>query len=151
MSVVAKDTGNSVNRSSDEIAVSILLEDVNDCAPQFLHSSYVLSTPENRPPGVDECSGPRPLSARDRDLGGGHWLYETSSPAFSVNAKTGEIRTKVLLDREAKSVYEFIVRVVDQDDSSLFTSAMIVVNVLDANDNRPKIVFPSQHHIVTLV
>ena len=129
----------------------ILLEDLNDSAPEFDFPVYTFSTPENKQADLFACSGLHQLSATDKDLGRGMWFYETDSPVFSVNSLTGEIRTKVQLDRETKGRYDFIVRVVDADDNSLFSTARIIVNIEDENDHRPEIVFPTSNHIITLV
>ena len=57
---------------------------------------------------------------------------------FSVNRDTGELLATGELDREERDLYKFKVVARDAfDPFALFTTADVIVKVLDVNDNRP--------------
>ncbi|VDK23952.1 unnamed protein product, partial [Taenia asiatica] len=64
---------------------------------------------------------------------------------FAVNPTTGEITTKMNLDREVNAVYEFFVTAEDSSSSKRLTAtAKVIVELLDINDNDPKFIYPTQ-------
>ncbi|CAL1526834.1 unnamed protein product [Lymnaea stagnalis] len=57
---------------------------------------------------------------------------------FSIDADTGDILTKQMLDREEKSIYNFTVSATDNGGKMGF--ATVVIRVRDENDNVPKFI-----------
>ena len=64
---------------------------------------------------------------------------------FSINEKTGQICTKVPLDREQKSSYEFLI---SADDGKFRSLVPLIVQVTDENDSPP--VFEQSKYQLTL-
>jgi len=81
---------------------------------------------------VDEDSGPNALltySIGDAVAGN----------VFEIDSATGAVRTRVVLDREVRSVYEFVVSVRDSGSPSLTAESDVTVTVYvdDINDTPP--------------
>ena len=63
--------------------------------------------------------------------------------AFSINEKTGQICTRVPLDREQKSTYEFLITA---DDGKFRSVVPLTVLILDEND-QPPVFEQSKYHL----
>lgn len=125
--------------------------DVNDNRPAFVRRSYAGNVSEASPPGsyvVDSSSdalhAPLVVRATDSDSGLNALLVYriTDSPAqavFKVDAATGAIRTKVVLDRELRAVYQFSVQVSDSGvpSRSAEVEADVIIFIDDVNDSPP--------------
>ena len=163
--VVVEDMGSPVRSSTSK--ATIIINDVNDCAPVFSHESYVFELPENRPRG--ETVGM--VQATDEDIGtNGEIFYEIiptyddhdmwknnnydndnhlknsdyARKLFSIDSTSGHILSSATFDRELKSSYHFQVKAVDKSfDNPLSSSCFITVVVTDENDNYPVINHPS--------
>ena len=139
LNITVQDQGAPVIKSSSSL-LHIIVEDVNDNAPQFIKSTFSFFFPENTPKGTPVVT----LNATDPDLGlNGQVTYflESSHAAqdFSLNPLTGLLTVASALDREAKEFYDLTVKAVDSDPVlPLASYAVVRVRVLDVNDVEPQ-------------
>ena len=140
LNVTVFDMG-SPQRSSS-LLFHIDIEDVNDNAPEFERSSYLVNVPEDAALGSVLMT----VSAHDRDDGNnGRVVYHlaTGSDLFSINSATGEIRVSAALDRETTAVHHVVLVAVDRsNESPLSGTSTLTVRVDDVNDNPPTFVPP---------
>jgi len=140
LNVTVFDMG-SPQRSSS-LVVQVDIEDVNDNAPVFERTSYIVSVLEDAALGSVLVT----MSAHDRDVGdNGRIIYHLAaeSDLFSVNSATGEIRVSASLDRETDAVHEVVVVAVDRShEAPLSGTSTLIVRVDDVNDNSPLFVPP---------
>ena len=98
--------------SHSRVATVVLnVIDDNDEVPTFIRSSYTFHVPENRSPG----STVGRIRATDADLSAQHRtvfysLEGHDSRAFRVSAQTGELYSRVSLDRETQPTWRFRAR-----------------------------------------
>ncbi|GFO09372.1 protocadherin-11 x-linked [Plakobranchus ocellatus] len=141
-------------RNQGSANVSITIEDINDNQPKFTRKVFTIRTPE------EVEGGPRiigELSATDPDAGlNGQLEYHFTASldgadrAFSV-LPNGSIQSSDRLDREERVNYSFSVMVRDKGNPPLMSSANVVIDIIDINDNSPMILFPrSQNHTVLI-
>ncbi|XP_072276680.1 cadherin EGF LAG seven-pass G-type receptor 3 isoform X2 [Pyxicephalus adspersus] len=141
LAVVAKDNG--IPQKSDTAYVEIMVNDVNDNAPQFLNSQYHGIVSEDAPPFTSVLQ----ISATDRDShANGRVQYtfqngEDGDGDFTIEPTSGIIRTVRKLDRESVPFYELTAYAVDRGMPPLRSPVRIQVAVQDVNDNAP--VFPA--------
>ncbi|XP_033990006.1 protocadherin alpha-13-like isoform X3 [Trematomus bernacchii] len=127
------------------IHVNVL--DVNDNTPSFSKTLYKARVKENAQAGSLVIQ----LSATDLDEGDngrlGYYFVKRGNfnPAdmFNINAQSGEITVKDILDFEAQSAYEIHVQAKDQGFLPRSASGKLLVEVVDVNDNAPEIVVTS--------
>ncbi len=140
LSVRASDNGNP--QLSDETDVEISVLDVNDNKPRFSKSVYSGHLSENAAVGTKVLR----VTANDLDQrDNGKITFELGEGsdvgfAFVIDKISGDIRSNVTLDREAKADYEFTVLARDGGNPPLYGQAMVKIDVLDVNDNPPKFV-----------
>lgn len=133
---------------SDNETVSLEILDVNDNAPVFPQSYYLIHLPENNEPGELLCS----LTAHDPDLNENQYLVyfivekEISnmsvSTLFSVNPENGNLHALRAFDYEREREFLFHVEAQDSGVPPLSSNATVRVIILDQNDNAPQIVSP---------
>ncbi|KAL5103513.1 Protein dachsou [Taenia crassiceps] len=137
LTVRATDRGSPKTLSCD-LALRIQVLDVNDNAPVFgSPSGYRFVIEEEKEAG----SVVGVVSATDADEGKNgkisYRLFGTAAAVqrgFAVNPTTGEITTKVSLDREVNAVYEFFVTAEDSSSSKRLTATTkVIVELLDIN------------------
>ncbi|XP_069466825.1 cadherin-23 isoform X1 [Ambystoma mexicanum] len=133
--------------------VNILIDDVNDCRPEFLTPFQTVSVLESAEVGTVIAT----LTAIDRDLNPRleYYIIEilakddfralvpNQQGAFSVDFKTGAVMVKSTLNREIVATYEVSVAVYDNasevvDRTVSVPNAKLTVNVVDVNDNAPR-------------
>ncbi|KAL5013028.1 hypothetical protein ScPMuIL_011579 [Solemya velum] len=137
--VVAKDGGNMVGT----VLVNITVIDDNDNIPKFTKQLYNVTVSEDTPINTTILQ----LSATDLDIGAnGEITYDFSSRVteqvmntLSIDTTSGRVTIIKLLDYEESSKLEFIVRARDNGERPHSSSAMVVINIADANDNAPQI------------
>ena len=82
------------------------------------------------------------VQATDKDTGSNqrvtYRLTQSAASIFEINSDSGEIYTKVKLDRERVDKYTFVVEAVDHGEPQRTGSSLVVVNVSDKNDNPPR-------------
>ncbi|XP_071982915.1 cadherin EGF LAG seven-pass G-type receptor 3 isoform X3 [Engystomops pustulosus] len=141
LAVVAKDNG--IPQKSDTTYVEIMVNDVNDNAPQFLNTQYHGIVSEDAPPFTSVLQ----ISATDRDShSNGRVQYtfqngEDGDGDFTIEPTSGIIRTVRKLDRETVPFYELTAYAVDRGIPPQRSPVRIQVAVQDVNDNAP--VFPA--------
>ncbi|KAL1773777.1 protocadherin Fat 4-like, partial [Sigmodon hispidus] len=128
---------------SGTMTVRIEVLDINDNAPQFVQSLYEVQVPENSPLNTLVVA----VSARDLDAGiHGNVVYslfqgnEVSQP-FVIDKVTGEIRLKRVLDFEETPYYNM--EIVATDSGGLSGKCGVAIQVVDVNDNAPKLTISS--------
>ncbi|KAL6048625.1 hypothetical protein STEG23_002310 [Scotinomys teguina] len=134
--------GGSPGRSGTT-TVRIEVVDINDNAPQFVQSLYEVQVPENSPLDASVLT----VSARDLDAGMNgnvaYSLFQGSgvSQPFVIDEITGEIRLKGILDFEATPYYNM--EIVATDSGGFSGKCSVAVQVVDVNDNAPKLTISS--------
>ncbi|KAM6346530.1 LOW QUALITY PROTEIN: protocadherin-23 [Podargus strigoides] len=138
--VEAWDGGSPRRRGRLRVWVRVL--DENDNAPAFSRGEYRARLREDAPPGIAVCR----LRATDPDLGAnGEVRYainrRQSDPDgyFAVEERSGVLRLRRPLDREARALHRLVVEARDGGVQPEVSSALVSVAVLDVNDNRPAI------------
>ncbi|XP_064367816.1 protocadherin-23-like [Dromaius novaehollandiae] len=138
--VEAWDGGSPRRRARLRVAVRVL--DENDNAPAFGQAEYRARLREDAPAGTAVCR----LRATDPDLGAnGEVRYainrRQSDPDgyFAVEERSGVLRLRRPLDREARALHRLVVEARDGGAQPEVSSALVSVAVLDVNDNRPAI------------
>ncbi|XP_077624916.1 protocadherin beta-4 isoform X1 [Crocuta crocuta] len=129
---------------SGTITVRILIMDVNDNAPEFVHTPYEVQVLENSPLESPVLS----VSAKDRDSGNfgsiSYGFFQASDEikqTFSINEVTGEIRLTKKLDFEHIKSYHAEVEAID--GGGLSGKGTVVIHVVDVNDNAPELTISS--------
>uniref|UniRef100_A0A8B9S4G9 Cadherin domain-containing protein n=1 Tax=Apteryx owenii TaxID=8824 RepID=A0A8B9S4G9_APTOW len=138
--VEAWDGGSPRRRGRLRVAVRVL--DENDNAPAFGQAEYRARLREDAPPGTAVCR----LLATDPDLGANgevrYAINRRQSDAdgyFAVEERSGVLRLRRPLDREARALHRLVVEARDGSAQPEVSSALVSVVVLDVNDNRPVI------------
>ncbi|XP_051646572.1 protocadherin-23 isoform X1 [Manacus candei] len=129
-------------RRRGRLRVSVRVLDENDNAPTFSRGEYRARLREDAPPGTAVCR----LRATDPDLGAnGEVRYainrRQSDPDgyFTVEERSGVLRLRRPLDREARALHRLVVEARDGGAQPEVSSVLVSVAVLDVNDNRPAI------------
>ncbi|XP_024608178.1 protocadherin beta-4 isoform X2 [Neophocaena asiaeorientalis asiaeorientalis] len=135
--------GGSPPRSGTSM-LRILIMDVNDNAPEFVHTPYEVQVLENIPLDSPILT----VLARDVDAGNfgtvSYGLFQASEEikqTFSINEVTGEIRLTKKLDFEQIKSYH--VEIEATDGGGLSGKGTVAIEVVDVNDNAPEITIPS--------
>ncbi|CAK6446153.1 unnamed protein product [Pipistrellus nathusii] len=141
-------TDMGIPRLKTQHNITLLVSDVNDNAPAFTQPSYSLSLRENNSPALHFGS----VSATDRDAGANAQLTYSLLPPrdprlplaslVAINADTGQLFALRALDFEALRAFEFGVGATDRGAPALSSQALVRVQVLDANDNAPSVLYP---------
>ncbi|KAM7140530.1 protocadherin beta-3 isoform 2-T2 [Molossus nigricans] len=131
--------------------ITVQVSDVNDNAPAFTETSYTLFIQENNSPALHIGS----VSATDRDAGANAQVTYSLLPPqdphlplaslVSINADNGHLFALRALDFEALQAFEFRVGATDRGSPALSSQALVRVQVLDANDNSPFVLYPLQN------
>ncbi|XP_038186702.1 protocadherin beta-15-like [Arvicola amphibius] len=138
-------------RLTTQHTITVQVSDVNDNAPAFTQSSYTLFVQENNSPALHIGT----ISATDSDSGSNahitYSLLPTHDPQLdlasliSINADNGQLFALRALDYEALKTFEFHVGATDQGSPALSSQTLVRVQVLDANDNAPFVLYPLQN------
>lgn len=138
--VEARDQGTPTRSARAPVRVHVT--DVNDNAPEIADPQEdVVSVREEQPAGTEVVR----IRAIDRDHGQNASINYSlvkgrdsdGHGRFSIDANTGVIRTRVMLDHEERSIYRLAVAATDGGNPPKQTLRMLRVEVLDLNDNRP--------------
>ena len=111
---------------------------VNDFAPQFSISEYIVNVLENITLGAIIAN----INATDGDLGtAGEISYSISAGneqnRFSIDGLSGELRVVNGLDYETTPMYNLTVTATDNGTPPLFSDVPVSIQMIDINDNRP--------------
>lgn len=139
--VTATDQGNPPLSSST--VVEVILGDINDNTPMFTQSLFHFHALENQDRGPKVGT----LTAQDLDAGvNSQFSFDFVPPIpadFRLNKDTGIITGYTKLDRELQKTYNFTVMVTDKGTPRRYSTAQVMVEILDDNDNIPVIVHPN--------
>ncbi|XP_072120683.1 protocadherin-20 [Mobula birostris] len=128
------------------LKISVLVEDVNDNAPQFPAASIGVSVAENAEPG---SRYPLEPPAEDRDPGAsGVQSYRLAGAhdGFSLLTERAErgsppvpwLVLEAALDRETRDLYQMVLVAEDGGSPRRSGTASLTVTVTDVNDNCPR-------------
>lgn len=140
--LVATDDGREPQTATS--LVVIIVDDVNDNPPEFESDHYTRNISEDQHEGYTVLT----VQATDKDFGDNadvrYTLINTDGQLlpFMIDPLTGIISTRSVLDRETKDRYHFLVRAVDQGETTKRKSATTTVDIQlkDENDNKPQFV-----------
>ncbi len=123
---------------SSSANVLVLLNDINDNAPNFAPKSYTSTLAEDTAIGSTATT----VKATDKDSNAnGRILYEILSGdtlgQFVINNRTGVLATAKPLDYEAIKKYNLTIIARDGGTPQLTGTAFVVITVTDVNDNYP--------------
>ncbi|KAM7320176.1 hypothetical protein ACRRTK_020619 [Alexandromys fortis] len=138
-------------RLTTQHTITVQVSDVNDNAPAFTQSSYTLFVQENNSPALHIGT----ISATDSDSGSNahitYSLLPTHDPQLdlssliSINADNGQLFALRALDYEVLKTFKFLVGATDQGSPALSSQALVHIQILDANDNAPFVLYPLQN------
>uniref|UniRef100_A0A6Q2Z7J2 Protocadherin-16 n=1 Tax=Esox lucius TaxID=8010 RepID=A0A6Q2Z7J2_ESOLU len=129
-------TGQGQMKKTGSATVRVSVTDENDNSPRLTQERVFLAVRENLPAG----SGFGRVLASDRDTGlNGRLTYRLLHPDrhFQINSHTGEISTRVGLDREQQGGYQVVMVVQDGGTPPRSATGTAFITVLDENDNTP--------------
>ncbi|XP_048032166.1 protocadherin-18 [Megalobrama amblycephala] len=124
--------------------MTVRVADENDNAPKFTKSHYRSVLKENNTPDFHFLT----VEAHDVDLDhSGRVSFSikesnelgTPTAFFSVHPRSGAVTVQQTLDYEESHSYSFIVEAVDQGFPPMTSSATVLVEIQDVNDNYPVI------------
>ena len=140
--IATDDAGEEALSSTTSLHINV--RDMNDEVPQFEEREYTFVTRENQPSG--ELLGS--VSAIDKDGAPyniiSYALVQTpTSDMFSIDSKSGELRTAMPLDREKHPQHYLSIVATNPGFTGLSSSTDVIVDVTDLNDNWPVITHPN--------
>ncbi|XP_015453422.1 protocadherin beta-17-like [Pteropus alecto] len=138
LTLTALDGGSPPRTGTSQVIIVVL--DINDNAPEFDQLLYEVQVLENSPVGSLVIT----VSARDLDAGThgelSYSFFQSSNQiiqVFEINAITGEIRLKRMLDFEEIQSYRMEIEA--SDGGGLSGTCTVVIEVMDVNDNVPEL------------
>ncbi|XP_028940866.1 protocadherin gamma-C5-like, partial [Antrostomus carolinensis] len=147
LTLTALDGGNPVKYGTAKVTIHVL--DANDNPPVCDPPISKVHLEENVPVGTLVTK----LNVTDLDEGPNgdvEYSFKVSNNVpgkftklFSLDPRTGEIRTKAPLDYEESSAYEIAVRARDKGSPAMEGHCHLRVELIDINDNSPEIVLTS--------
>ncbi|KAF1378536.1 hypothetical protein PFLUV_G00191580 [Perca fluviatilis] len=142
LKIEVRDKAERGNRRSSVTTLIIIVEDVNDCAPAFIPSSYSVRVLEDLPPGAVITW----VQAQDPDMGPGgqirYSLINDINGTFEINAGSGVLRVRKELDFEKQSFFNLTLLAEDRGVPSLSSMTFVEVEVVDVNENLYAPYFP---------
>ncbi|XP_044201132.1 protocadherin Fat 4-like [Thunnus albacares] len=123
--------------NSDTAVVKVQVTDINDNSPVFASSSVTKSVPEDAEVGSNVTGVP----ATDKDSSFNkeiRYSLRGAEGRFSIDPVSGMVSVAGALDRETKAEYNLQVIAEDQGRPVRSSTATLLVQVSDINDNVPK-------------
>ena len=135
VTIVCKDHG--LHPLTTEMTRPVIILDVNDNPPRFSQQVYHIHIVENNK--IDASVYQVNVLDADSDNSATYTSMSDYSDKFYID-HDGILSALDSFDREEKSLYTFNITVKDKDFSSpnVSSSAKVVVNILDQNDNKPR-------------
>ncbi|KAK3521169.1 hypothetical protein QTP70_000508 [Hemibagrus guttatus] len=121
------------------VKINVVVLDANDNAPIFKQRLYKTSVVENAPKGTVITT----VSATDADESNQDIRYyfdhapESIEALFSIDEQSGDVRVTGGLDYEKHKQHK--IKVKAKDHGGLTDTGEILIDVIDVNDNAPKI------------
>ncbi|XP_028398312.1 protocadherin Fat 4-like [Dendronephthya gigantea] len=146
INIMAIDGGNTSRNSTTTLTVTVL--DANDNPPKFDPASLLGNVTEERPRGefVTKLVATDPDSGINSEI---EYKLESNARQFlNIDPQTGIIKTNQPFDFEVQRNYSFKVTASDKGNPSLSTTALLVINIVDIDDNCP--VFNPKEYNVTI-
>ncbi|XP_063848744.1 fat-like cadherin-related tumor suppressor homolog isoform X3 [Scylla paramamosain] len=148
--VTATPTDRPELASSTNVVLEV--QDVNDESPAFESEKYYIAVAENTPSGSNVVK----VCAHDGDTGSNseirYILEETTplveEPVFTLDPYSGWLSLNQELDAEQKSKYELTVIAKDNGVPQRTSTASVIINVIDYNDNPPQFASDNYHSSV---
>uniref|UniRef100_A0A8C3XJ89 Protocadherin Fat 3 n=2 Tax=Chelydra serpentina TaxID=8475 RepID=A0A8C3XJ89_CHESE len=143
LKIEARDKAEIGHQQFSVVPLKVFLDDVNDCSPAFIPSSYSVKVLEDLPVGTVIAW----LETHDPDLGlGGQVRYSLVNDyngRFEIDKASGTIRLNKELDYEKQQFYNLTVRAKDKGRPvSLSSISFVEVEVVDVNENLYTPYFP---------
>lgn len=138
LQVRAADNGpkNDQPQLFSDALVRVIVEDVNDCAPEFSLKEYNIRLREDIPVHTVVAI----TTATDLDTGpNGEVLYSLSDDidqSFKIDKYTGTIRTVKALNFEERQIHSLVVRAIDRGTPAISSETSVIIEVIDVNENR---------------
>uniref|UniRef100_A0A8C8RIS2 Cadherin domain-containing protein n=1 Tax=Pelusios castaneus TaxID=367368 RepID=A0A8C8RIS2_9SAUR len=149
ITVTATDRG--APRLTSVSVISVQLSDINDNAPVFKETSYVMYLKENNPPGqlIGAVSATDPDTAQNAKVTysalPGNLGDRPLSSSISIDSENGNVYALRSLDYEQTRAFQVAVRAADGGTPALSSEVIVRVVIIDANDNAPFILHPLQN------
>ncbi|XP_028323053.1 protocadherin Fat 3 [Gouania willdenowi] len=142
LNVEVRDKAERGTRRSSVTTLTIIVEDVNDCPPAFIPSSYSARVPEDLPPGAVITW----VQAQDPDIGPGgqvqFFLVNDFGGTFEIDPSSGILRIRRELDFESQQFFNLTLLAEDRGVPSLESQTFLEVEVVDVNENLYAPYFP---------
>uniref|UniRef100_A0A8C0GI16 Cadherin domain-containing protein n=1 Tax=Chelonoidis abingdonii TaxID=106734 RepID=A0A8C0GI16_CHEAB len=131
------------------LQVNVTVQDINDNPPIFSQVLYQARVPEDAPIGASVLQ----VAAADADEGTNadiHYRLEGTEGGggegvggipFEVDPESGVIRIREPLDYETRRQYSLTVQATDRGVPALSGRAEALIQLLDVNDNEPRVKF----------
>lgn len=138
LQIRASDNGHKKDQPQlfSDAMVRIIVEDVNDNAPEFSLKEYNIRIREDIPVHTVVAI----TTATDLDSGmGGEILYSLSDDidhSFKIDKYTGTIRTIKALDFEERQIHSLTVRALDRGTPAISSETSVIIEIIDVNENR---------------
>ncbi|XP_073940810.1 cadherin EGF LAG seven-pass G-type receptor 1 isoform X2 [Castor canadensis] len=146
LKVSAVDHGSPRRTAATYLTVTV--SDTNDHSPVFEQSEYRERVRENLEVGYEVLTiratdGDAPSNANMR-----YRLLEGAGGVFEIDARSGVVRTRAVVDREEATEYQLLVEANDQgrNPGPLSATAIVHIVVEDENDNYPQ--FSEKRYVV---
>ena len=142
LTVLARDGG--IPQFSAAANVTVTVADANDNPPQFTFTvDYTAALTENSPQGTVVVTTP-PLSASDADIGSNSditYSIVAGDPDgfFTIDPLTAQLQSERSIDFEVVDRFELIISATDGGVPPLSSTATVIVDIVDTNDNPPSI------------
>ncbi|KAM9332560.1 protocadherin Fat 3 [Pholidichthys leucotaenia] len=135
LKIEVRDKAERGTRRSSVTTLSIILEDVNDCSPVFIPSSFSARVLEDLPPGAVITW----VQAQDPDIGPGgqvqYSLINDFNGTFEIGAVSGVLRIRKELDFEKQQFFNLTLLAEDRGVPSLANQTFVEVEVVDVSEN----------------
>ncbi|VVD05387.1 unnamed protein product [Leptidea sinapis] len=136
----------SVTGAAADLAVTVSVLDVNDCAPEFSEPEYRAAVSEAAAVGHTVLV----LRAADCDSGaGGEVRYsvaawraaadDAAAGSFAIDEQSGALRVATPLDRERRADHHLLVTATDAGSPPLSTAVHVFIAISDVNDCWPRV------------
>ena len=132
------------DEQSDDVEFMVVVVDINDNPPVFSEDVYNILRPENFT--VNETIAIVSCTDADSGINGSFSGYEIlaispnsseASDMFAIDSSTGNIILERALDYEG--IQSYSIDVVCYDNGGMMDMAVVEINVVDVNDNDPRV------------